>query len=315
MKHKSRDNSKHPYADWNVPFKIAKRTAHLYWAHAKLYPCDSMGFRIPSGFASFAEKYSQTGDRKRIFCLGGSNTFGLVDSYEQTYPSCLESCLDQVAVFNLGLFGVDSHGFMIILLDLLRLGYVPDIAIFLDGINEKQGWLQALEGSSCYEEISWQYRLLQRVLHDGDIPMTLQWRKNNGVRARLRKLLHEGFDHRKHQVSDPTRFAVAQANSYFKTNRAITALAQTWGIETKFFLEPTAWDCAGEPKNSYHRYFKTLYREIVEQNGSVIDLSQGHSLSGEDFIEWKHLNANGVLKLARAIAKNLPNCRHSFLSS
>jgi lysophospholipase L1-like esterase len=305
MKRKWVDDVEFPEV-WNVPFSIAKHNVYMYWSHPTLYPCDQMGFRVPSRFKSFKEKYFQSEGVKRIFCLGGSTTFGLFDAYENSYPHKLECSLRSVEVFNFGLCGLDSTGSMHVLLDLLRLGYVPDVVVFLDGINEKQGWLQASEGHQKYEEISWQYRCFREAIYEGNVPMTLRWQKKEGIIGRLRrKLVKLRGANTPKPNHDPMRFVESQSDSYTKTNKAIRNVASAWGFEVKFFLEPTVWDVWGGAHDLHYDYIKSLYGSVVAGNSHVVDLSNQVLLSAEDFIEWKHLNAHGHEMLAKAIAHYL----------
>lgn len=294
--------------EWNVPFSIAKHNVYMYWTHPVLYPCDQMGFRVPIGYKSFEEKYFQSQGQKRIFCLGGSTTFGLFDVYEKSYPHNLECSLTNVAVFNFGLCGLDSTGSIHVLLDLLRLGFVPDLVIFLDGINEKQGWIQASEGQEEYEEVSWQYRCFHEVIYKNNVPMTLRWQKKENLVGKLNNNLDEHDDSRFSKPHyDPMRFVESQSDRYTKTNKAIIKIASGWDFEAKFFLEPTVWDVWKGPHDLHYDYLKSLYRNVIARNGHLVDLSNQVQLLPEDFIEWKHLNAQGHMKLAKAVAGHVEN--------
>jgi hypothetical protein len=288
---------------WNVPFRIAKHNVYMYWTHPVLYPCDQMGFRVPNGFESFEEKYSWSKGAKRIFCFGGSTTFGLFDTYENSYPHQLECSSKNVAVFNFGLCGLDSTGSMHVLLDLLRLGYVPDLAIFLDGINEKQGWIQASEGRPEYEEVSWQYRCFYEAIYKHNVPMTLRWQRNE---TKLEKWKTKLDVFRGPKIAKPTqdllRFVEPQCDCYTRTSKAIQNIASAWGFETKFFLEPTVWDVWKGTHDLHFDYIKALYTNVVAKNSHVVDLSKQTRLTPGDFIEWKHLNAHGHMELAKAVA-------------
>lgn len=305
MKRKWVDDVEIP-EEWNVPFSIAKHNVYMYWTHPTLYPCDQMGFRVPVGFKSFEEKYFKSAGVKKIFCLGGSTTFGLFDTYENSYPHILENSLKDAAVFNFGLCGLDSTGSMHVLLDLLRLGYIPDLVIFLDGINEKQGWVQASEGRQTYEERSWQYKCFFETIFKKNTPMTLKWQKNKSIIKKLKNILSKihGADFSQSHL-DPMRFVDAQSDCYSRTNKAILNIARAWGFETKFFLEPTVWDVWMGEHDLLYDYIKLLYKSVFEKNNHVVDLSNQTSLSSEDFIEWKHLNAHGQMILAKTIIQNI----------
>lgn len=291
--------------DWSVPFSIAKGGAYMYWTHPILYPCDKSGFRIPPGHSSFEEKYLRAEGLKKIFCIGGSTTFGLFNSYEDSYPRQLERLHENVAVFNFGLCGMDATGSMHVLLDLLRSGYLPDLVIFLDGINEKQGWMQASEGRETYEEISWKYRCFHEVVYNDNVPMTLSWKKKELFSGLQDELAMPCAPEVKMARNDPLKFVGDQAGAYTKTKLTTQALANAWGFETLFFLEPTVWDVWGGEHDLHFDYIKLLYNNVMGRNEDVTDLSKATTLKPEHFIEWKHLDAQGNARLASAIAANL----------
>ncbi len=77
-------------------------------------------------------------NKKIIYFFGGSTTFGYGVSDNQTIPAYLEKNLNETAVFNFGRAYYYSETENILIERLLKFGAVkPDIAIFLDGINER----------------------------------------------------------------------------------------------------------------------------------------------------------------------------------
>jgi hypothetical protein len=96
------------------------------------------GYRKSTGQAPWPPEK----DRIVIFVFGGSTTFGYGLPDEQTLPSYLQEAFSQhakktVAVYNFGVgyyyLTQERIRFEKLLLD----GYIPDIAIFVDGINEE----------------------------------------------------------------------------------------------------------------------------------------------------------------------------------
>jgi hypothetical protein len=76
-----------------------------------------------------------------IFVFGGSTTFGYGLPDDQTIPSCLQGALAgrsrrRVCVYNFGVGWYYSTQERIALEKLLLSGHVPDIALFIDGLND-----------------------------------------------------------------------------------------------------------------------------------------------------------------------------------
>lgn len=81
----------------------------------------------------------------RIFTFGGSTTFGYFVSDEHTWPTFLSQILNErtikenrpfrIQVLNYGRVGYTPSQEVAVLIDLLRSGHRPSLAIFLDGLN------------------------------------------------------------------------------------------------------------------------------------------------------------------------------------
>jgi hypothetical protein len=80
----------------------------------------------------------------RVFCLGGSTTFGYGVDDVSTLPARLEARLRErfpeldVRVFNFGRGLYYSAQEVALLVELLREGHVPDVVVMIDGLNEGQ---------------------------------------------------------------------------------------------------------------------------------------------------------------------------------
>ncbi|MCP4372165.1 MAG: SGNH/GDSL hydrolase family protein [Deltaproteobacteria bacterium] len=127
---------------WNVPLVCDPDT--LY--HEKPF----QGYFItvsPDGFRLVENQgpWPPYDDAYNIFVFGGSTTFGYGESNGQTIPSYLQKHLTEsldkkIFVYNFG------HGFFFSLQErwafeaLLRDGFVPDLAIFIDGLNDFYHW-------------------------------------------------------------------------------------------------------------------------------------------------------------------------------
>lgn len=78
-----------------------------------------------------------------VFVFGGSTTFGLGVTDEETIPSYLQECSpggEHLAVYNFGRTWYYSSQELILFLQLLKAGYIPRVAVFIDGLNEFNSW-------------------------------------------------------------------------------------------------------------------------------------------------------------------------------
>ncbi len=76
-----------------------------------------------------------------MFVFGGSTTFGIGLPDEQTIPSYLGECAanhsrGHLAVYNFGRPGYISSQELILFQQLLNSGFVPRVAVFIDGLND-----------------------------------------------------------------------------------------------------------------------------------------------------------------------------------
>jgi hypothetical protein len=83
---------------------------------------------------------------KEIFLFGGSTTMGMHVADKDTYASYLAKHLNladsnsfNYVVFNYGRIGHTPTQEVMLFYDLLRMGRIPDLAIFMDGLNKGSG--------------------------------------------------------------------------------------------------------------------------------------------------------------------------------
>lgn len=97
----------------------------------------AQGFRHTAGQGAWPPEQ----DKLNVFLLGGSTTFGYGVTDHETIASYLQPLLSEktgreVRVYNFGRGYYYSRQELILLEQLLLQGFRPDIAIFIDGINE-----------------------------------------------------------------------------------------------------------------------------------------------------------------------------------
>ena len=92
------------------------------------------------GYRGKKNEYKQ--DAKVIFCIGGSSTYGFVND-DLTYPAQLQKYLSQNShqpylVYNLGVAGMTSRGYLSRILSLVSESLRPDYVIIYAGYNDAQ---------------------------------------------------------------------------------------------------------------------------------------------------------------------------------
>jgi hypothetical protein len=128
-------NRPYVYAPW-TGFREAPRGERFVNVHAQ-------GFRRGATVGPDpAPDLAHAGTR--VFCLGGSTTFGYGVDDASTLPARLELRLRErfpgldVRVYNFGRGLYYSAQEVALLVDLLRQGHLPDLVVMIDGLNEGQ---------------------------------------------------------------------------------------------------------------------------------------------------------------------------------
>lgn len=279
---------------WKPNGTLARHRPYFFYENAELFPCDPSGFRVPPGHASVRARYAAEQGKPSVFCYGGSTTFGVYCDAANTYPAQLEKHLGRPC-YNLGLQSLDLYGNYLTFVDNLRDGLVPRTAIFLDGINENQGFLQAVsEDRTTYRQEFRQFSGFRDLV------------RNVSLRYRIKRLIDNHLSKQTIAANPDAaeRFAADQAAYYLASMRAIQKIAAGFGINCVFLLQPSVWDIWGEALDDpRYRYLKALYAHITDgAGGRVLDISKSVPLDLESFVDWAHLDANGNAVLGEYVA-------------
>jgi len=185
-----------------------------------------------------------------IFFFGGSTTFGYGVRDDETIPSVLQDllprqgCTSPIYVYNFGRGGHNSSQEQILFARLLLGGFTPQLAIFLDGINE-------VFDSADQPLLNDEFKVLLgpqffggkpkgTVYLDIKIEMPLS-RAARIAKARLKRILVRKRPGSLDAGNPPQRGAhsrVLLAN-YLRNKALIEAIAGRFGVETLFVWQPS----------------------------------------------------------------------------
>lgn len=170
-----------------------------------------------------------------IFVFGGSTSFGYGLPDAQTVPSQLQRVLRErghgnVAVYNFGAGSYQSTQEKIYFQEMLISGHRPNMAVFLDGLNE-----------FAFPHVPQDTALLQRMLGDKSVlrSHTLATLMHDVPLVRLAKSLASPTRPTHVQDSrDDEGLVDAAANRYLDNIRQIAAVAREAGVDSVFVLQP-----------------------------------------------------------------------------
>lgn len=180
----------------------------------------------------------------RIFMFGGSTLFGYGIRDEETIPSQLQEYLRprlrrSVRVYNFGQGSYFSAQERALFEELLLSGHVPQLAVFVDGLNEfyhfsgEPAWTQAMREFVDQESNDWSQRWISK---------TALARFARGLRARLGSG-DQGMGDAAGTASvgeDKHAMLEAVLERYVRNKRLIEAVAGAYGVSCAFVWQPTA---------------------------------------------------------------------------
>jgi GDSL-like Lipase/Acylhydrolase family len=231
-----------------------------------------------------------------VFVFGGSTTFGILVADGDTIASYLQMLSWQsdqgrsVRVYNFGCSGYTSTQELLLYLSLLRAGFAPNVAIFIDGLNDSQMGPEAglpltpTPASTIQDAVE-----AARQLRN---PWTQALRKMPIVKAvNELKRLRRGGVHSRHPPSSYPAVVRFVIRRWLQNKQAIEALCRSYNIACVFVWQPVPdykydlkYDVFGAPR--YHRTFWAipLVFPKIEEMGNESQL-------GDDFLNLSGIQA------------------------
>jgi hypothetical protein len=223
-------------------------------------------------------------DGFKIYVFGGSTTFGYGVDDASTIPAYLEKRITKahrdkkIQVFNFGRAYYYSTQEMTLLLQLLREGHRPDIAIFIDGWNENlEAPYYTSEMSFLFNAYNYSPDRLKRIVLQ-EIPLIRY------VKAKM------NIANSKNQIPNKSAFRndlVEIRNEYLKSREIINMLAAQYQFSAYFFIHP-----APGYRNSYakHRFWEQRSAESVSAMTKKMELLESTTNSQNAFSMTDLLN-------------------------
>jgi hypothetical protein len=253
---------------WNRPLVYEPVTGMKEAAFSGNYVnVDEAGFRIAPGQGQWPPANSAI----NIFVFGGSTTFGYGVADADTVPANVQSILARaidrpVHVYNFGRGHYQSSFERLLFEKLLVSGHVPDIAIFIDGLNdlinnaefsERGLQLEAAVGGTSLQKF-------RGFLNSVALARGVRWFRDRFLSgsASAPETQPPDFD----QIDGDQHAAIAR---YLRNVRLSTSIADQFGVEVAFVWQPVpsyGYDLAYHPLVSFdvgrHHYAGRGYEKM-----------------------------------------------------
>jgi lysophospholipase L1-like esterase len=173
-----------------------------------------------------------------IFLFGGSTTFGAGVQDTETVASYLQQYLatklnKEVRVYNFGRGDYYSTQERILFQQLLTSGYIPDLALFIDGINDFYG--ETIEDEPVYSD-----QLRRSIASGGFDRVDLMSLISATSLARLARSATRLFPQRAAEGNNYDDLTVIDnvINRYLVNKKLIEAISSSFGVKPVFVWQP-----------------------------------------------------------------------------
>lgn len=262
---------------------------------------------------------------RTVWVFGGSTVFGIGTPDWATIPSFLAKELNAdpsacVEVVNFGVEGYVTNQEAILLMEQLKAGRKPEVAIFYDGVNE------SLVGgfSPGIPTLHWNFETI-KAKFEGRSTQGLAVLKMSYT-LRLIRLLMGGDESGAHAAipdKDLASRAQATLRNYQENLKIIRMLASAYGFRAYFFWQPVlAFENkplsqfekrltaarSQELEGRVHRGLRAVYEQAENRAASGGFAFLGHTFDNiEDtiYVDEFHLDPRGNEMIAHAIAQTM----------
>ncbi len=220
-----------------------------------------------------------TTDKFNIFIFGGSTAFGYGVADDMTVASRMQDLLASeygiaANVYNLGRGSYFSVQERVLFEKLLLAGYVPDMAIFIDGLNDL----------TLYDGVPARTRNLRAFMDEGEIPLIAKVIKGLPLMKAIKISMssHDTGDVKIQDLfkiappSDQSGIMQGVAKRYFSNIKLTEAIAAGYGVTPIFVWQPV-------PVYAYERKY-CIFGEF-DYEGQLPALKPGYEFMERTFSE------------------------------
>jgi lysophospholipase L1-like esterase len=257
-----------------------------------------------------------------IWMFGGSTMWGQGSPDDMTIPSWLSRQANAgpgkcVTVLNFGVDAYNSTQELIFLVELLKKGKRPTIAIFYDGVNEAMTALEVDSEASAHLNLA----PIRAILERGTIGSALDtvFEKSYSVRAVRGGLRTLGLIRppQRPSITEQRKLKVAIVDNYECNLRIIRSIGREFGFRPFFFWQPMLI-YGNKRADSFEShllatnldtdgFMANVYRE-VERRSSSQYVSLAHAFDGISqpiYIDYVHTGPEGNRILAEKIGQTI----------
>jgi lysophospholipase L1-like esterase len=261
----------------------------------------------------------------KVWVFGGSAVYGTLIPDEDTLPSLLSNLLNTparcVEVSNLGVEGYVTNQELLLLLEQLKAGHIPDAVIFYDGFNDADEGVSPPGATAHLRYLTMKRRMETNLSGKLDIlPHFSAWRFAQTLGGpRGRKGLPRVPDA---QLPDRARQTL---DNYVQNLKIFRTLGQAYGFKVCAFWQPSMI-YGHKPLVPYERDFLDLsttkaypfaalapvYREAALRSQREKQFTFLGDIFDDNpqpiYLDWVHLNPAGNEIVARALAHQIDSC-------
>lgn len=302
---------------WSLPYLYEPFTQFKERPYRGYYvDIDKNGFR----YSKNQGPWPPHSEGINIFLFGGSTTFGYGVSDNQTIASYLQEYLTQktgrdVRIYNFGRGYYYSTQERLLYEQLLTTGFVPDVAIFIDGLNDFAFPDQPMFTDQFVKIFSSNTFIMSKKI----ISLTPLGQVAIQLGDRITQLIHKGENNNLNQSKKQDNIDNDNKviNRYLINKKFIEATSNIYGVKTFFIWQPhPRYSCGngyypfaeGELKGVNHSGYISMANYIKENPmGSnfiwCADIQK--DLKQPLYVDQNHYSAHFSKILAEAIGKTI----------